>query len=626
MTKTFHRTNLGIFIFFWLLFVPLSASANGKIKVDKLDDLPRYTYKIEVPAIDLYQDRKALMQLASEVKRDLLSDLEKYEITDKSTLQDYYANLGSIAIIEQDWALYLSYLDKRRNLEEKEANRLTLGLAGTAIAEAKQNNSGSYEQNVRLNFQQLVSTLPYEVVQDNLKALKGSTEIFSRNLVLGSIKERYQPQLDKSDGEMSEATARALLSRVFTLDHFIPVQKIFNQELDQVIKAHHEQKPDIWGQRTAAVEAGSGQPVLLAVWDSGVDSEIFASSNQLWTNVKEIPNNDKDDDENGFVDDVHGIAYSLHSEKEKELLYPMGEIKTSEAVMRRQMKGLTDIQASIDSEEARALRGRLSQLQQDEVKPFIEEISRYGNYSHGTHVAGIVAEGNPNVRILVSRITFDYRIVPEEPTIEKAKKEARALVENIEYFKQQGVKAVNMSWGGSLAGIESALEANNAGGDAKQRKALAREIFTIGDKAFRKAIQDAPDILFIVAAGNSDNDVTFEEFYPSAYDYPNMLSVGAVDQAGEETSFTSFGKVDLYANGFEVDSYVPGGERLKLSGTSMASPQVLNLAGKLLSVKPGLTTAQLRQLILQGADSTGDETRQIKLMNQKASMALLEDA
>lgn len=100
--------------------------------------------------------------------------------------------------------------------------------------------------------------------------------------------------------------------------------------------------------------------------------------------------------------------------------------------------------------------------------------------------------------------------------------------------------------------------------------------------------------------------------------------MGAVDQAGEVTSFTSFGKVDVYANGFEVDSYVPGGERLKLSGTSMASPQVLNLVGKLLAVKPDLTTAELRELVMKGADQAGEDDRLIMLLNQKRSMERLQ--
>ena len=130
-------------------------------------------------------------------------------------------------------------------------------------------------------------------------------------------------------------------------------------------------------------------------------------------------------------------------------------------------------------------------------------------------------------------------------------------------------------------------------------------------------------ILFITSAGNSDNDVKFDEFYPSSYEYPNLLSVGAVDVAGDETSFTSLGKVDIYANGFEVESFVPGGDRIRFNGTSMSSPQVLNLASKLLALDSDLSVGELRDLILDAADERALASRTIRLMNPEASVALL---
>ena len=63
-----------------------------------------------------------------------------------------------------------------------------------------------------------------------------------------------------------------------------------------------------------------------------------------------------------------------------------------------------------------------------------------------------------------------------------------------------------------------------------------------------------------------------------------------MDKAGDEASFTSYGPtVVVDANGYEVESYIPGGDRLKMSGTSMASPNVANLAAKILAVNPKLT-------------------------------------
>jgi hypothetical protein len=56
----------------------------------------------------------------------------------------------------------------------------------------------------------------------------------------------------------------------------------------------------------------------------------------------------------------------------------------------------------------------------------------------------------------------------------------------------------------------------------------------------------------------------------------------------------------------------------------MASPQVLNLAGKLLALNPELTPSDLRRLMLEGADAKQLESREIRLMNPKRSLELLE--
>ncbi|RKX28684.1 MAG: hypothetical protein DRP47_03750, partial [Candidatus Zixiibacteriota bacterium] len=107
------------------------------------------------------------------------------------------------------------------------------------------------------------------------------------------------------------------------------------------------------------------------------------------------------------------------------------------------------------------------------------------------------------------------------------------------------------------------------------------------------------------------------------FDLPNIISIGAVDQAGDETSFTSFGKVDVYANGFEVKSYIPGGHEMKLSGTSMSSPNTTNLAAKLLAIRPDLTTAQLRKLLIDAADVKVAGDREVRLLNPAKSLELL---
>jgi subtilisin family serine protease len=64
---------------------------------------------------------------------------------------------------------------------------------------------------------------------------------------------------------------------------------------------------------------------------------------------------------------------------------------------------------------------------------------------------------------------------------------------------------------------------------------------------------------------------------------------------------------------------VPGGKHIAFSGTSMASPQVTNLAAKLLAVKPSLKPAEVIEIMRKTADRSEDERR--TLINPKKALA-----
>lgn len=98
------------------------------------------------------------------------------------------------------------------------------------------------------------------------------------------------------------------------------------------------------------------------------------------------------------------------------------------------------------------------------------------------------------------------------------------------------------------------------------------------------------------------------EFIPSSLILPNLLTVGAVDRSGAETGFTSYGPtVAVHAYGYQVESFIPGGATMRVSGTSAAAPAVTNLAAKLFALDPSLKPADVVELIKQGADRSADD-------------------
>lgn len=54
------------------------------------------------------------------------------------------------------------------------------------------------------------------------------------------------------------------------------------------------------------LQGKTAKPVVVAIIDSGVDSEHEDIKDNMWINEDEIPDNGIDDDKNGYIDDVHG--------------------------------------------------------------------------------------------------------------------------------------------------------------------------------------------------------------------------------------------------------------------------------------------------------------------------------
>lgn len=214
-----------------------------------------------------------------------------------------------------------------------------------------------------------------------------------------------------------------------------------------------------------------------------------------------------------------------------------------------------------------------------------------GDYvdSHGTHVAGIIGAvmdngigvagvaGGMNVKLMSVKVMADdgYTSMSD-------------VIAGIQYAENNGAVVCNLSLG------------------------------TQGYSTILYAVMKSSDMLFVCAAGNGDKtsqgmgwDISRRPVYPAAFDLDNIIAVANVNISGvvDNSSCYSRELVDIAAPGTEILStyvdpdHTSEGKYVAFTGTSMAAPFVTGTAAYLYSYFGGLTTEQLRELILSGSKS-----------------------
>ena len=616
MPRRFRATCSLLSLFLFAQAFSSHAQTSLKRKVNSQAELPRFSYPVKGLASELVQaDDATFNTFASKVRADLDSVFRDYEIADKATMRALLHAEIDLQELAGEYQAALGTINALRALQEKPSAKLTSGIIGRAISQAatetKSSSGEAFEESFRQHAREAINALPWEVVQDDIKQTYVGTRVYSESLALGQIKTNLDPSVQKS-GALDNQEAWQLISTRNDLRFFIPLETVLGEVLKQYIAAHKVVKADIWPSREVTLSKDQNvTPVLVAIWDSGVDVSLYPD--QLFT------------DPHPTASGAHGLAFDDRGSPSTTWLYPLTpEQQRVYPEFRDEIKGFQDLENSVDSHEADQVQEKVKTLSPDQLHQLFELEKWISFYIHGTHCAGIAVRGNPAARLVVARFNDQLPDLPFPPTEEWARQLGSAFQQISEYFKTRSVRVVNMSWSDEVSEFESWISKTGGGADPAERKKRAAALYAIWRNNVESAIKNSPNTLFVAAAGNSDSNAGFSESVPASLHLPNLITVGAVNQTGDETSFTSYGNtVIVDADGYEVESYVPGGARLKLSGTSMAAPNVVNLAAKLFALNPSLTPPQVIDLIKQGASTSEDGRRH--LIDEKRSVALLRE-
>lgn len=578
-------------------------------------DLPRFSYAIQGPASALVRDGGPQFDaFAAKVGADLESIFQDYQIDDHATLRTLLGARLSLEELAGEYAAALQTVDEIRGLQDKPAAKVLSGLVPRAMLEAAiethARDGDAFTAALKRYYAGELQTLPWPIVQDSIRRAHVGARIFTASVALADVMTELDPAT-RTSGTLDAEEAWDLIGTRVTLTWIIPTGPARAKVLEDYMAAHGGVARDIWAAREVTLTADQKlTPVAVAIWDSGIDLGDFPG--QVF------------DDPSPTASGTHGIAFDDQGEPSTLWLYPLtAPQRDAYPEFRILTQGQLDIEHGIDSPAAQALVRKFTTLPPEGLHDYFEMQKVFGFYAHGTHCAGIAVRGNPAARLVVARFNDQLPDMKFPPTDAWVKKLGAAFQQMAGVFRSRNVRVVNMSWGDQPDEFESWLDRTGGGSDPAARKANAARLFRAWSAAVEQAIRSCPGVLFVTAAGNSDSNPGFDEDIPASFHLPNLIAVGAVNQAGDETSFTSYGdSVVVDADGYEVDSSIPGGARLRFSGTSMASPNVVNLAAKLFALDPSLTPGQVIGLIRAGASASPDGRRH--LIDERKSVELLQ--
>lgn len=127
----------------------------------------------------------------------------------------------------------------------------------------------------------------------------------------------------------------------------------------------------------AVVKGLSAQKVIVAVIDNGVDINHEDLREVIWVNRDEIPGNEKDDDGNGYVDDVHGWNF-LGNANGENVHYDNLEMTRVYATLDKRFKGKSAAEISKDDREDFDKYQEYGKTIEEKVKEYESNYMLYG--------------------------------------------------------------------------------------------------------------------------------------------------------------------------------------------------------------------------------------------------------